>query len=384
MPTARKKKGRYYARFYDSNRTPQRKVVALRTSRKSAAEKRLRRMEDACAAGNFDPWTDSWSDFGSGESSSLSEATDQFLEEKKRAGVRESTLTTYESKLNAFARHAPAGAMVQDIGPDHIRSYMYARVNQGQVTEGDPTNQTKRNRHAMVHMFLSWAEENDLIGENPTQKVSRPKKEKKEKTFFKTEEDMEKVLRAIDQYQERREGRPGPTPDVQWLKEMILVAVGTGLRRGELLNLRWRDLDLDSGRLKVCSREDFTPKNGHERTVPFCGDALDTLREMRDERDPDSTDPVFTDSDGHPVSARHPNRVSIEFKKYVRKTDLSYREELSFHSTRHTTASWLVMGGVSLFVVKEILGHEDIETTMVYSHLRPDVMGGAMGDVFGS
>jgi integrase len=236
----------------------------------------------------------------------------------------------------------------------------------------------------MVHMLFSWAEENNLVGENPAQKVSKPKKEKKEKAFFKTEEDLEKVLRAIDQHQEKREDRPGPTPDVQWLKEMILVAVGTGLRRGELLNLRWRDVDLDSGRLKVRSREDFTPKNRHERTVPFCGDALDTLREMRDERNPDSTDPVFVDSDGHPISARHPVWVSKKFKEYVRRTDLSYREELSFHSTRHTTASWLVMEGVSLFVVKEILGHENIETTMVYSHLRPDVMGGAMEEAFGS
>ena len=68
------------------------------------------------------------------------------------------------------------------------------------------------------------------------EKVSKPRTEEKEKAFLKPD-DIKRILRAIDAHREMREGEPGPTPQDQWMKGMIRVAVGTGLRRGELLNL---------------------------------------------------------------------------------------------------------------------------------------------------
>ena len=162
MPSLRKKKGNYYARFYDKRRSPKRTEIALGTSRKSAAEKWLRRMEDKWAKGTYDPWTDEWA----GENSSLSGVINQFLKEKERAGVREVTLSNYECKLHDFARHAPAGAMMRDVGPDHIRSYMHARVSQGKANESDPSNGTVRQRHTIVKMLFSWAEENNFVESN--------------------------------------------------------------------------------------------------------------------------------------------------------------------------------------------------------------------------
>jgi integrase len=109
---------------------------------------------------------------------------------------------------------------------------------------------------------------------------------------------------------------------------MIRIAVGTGLRRGELLNLRWGDVDLDSGHLAVRNRDDFTAKNGNERTVPLRRDALETLQEMNEARTPLNNEPVFVDADGN---VPKPDRVSKRFKFYVRKAKLSRREDLSFH-----------------------------------------------------
>jgi len=78
-----------------------------------------------------------------------------------------------------------------------------------------------------------------------------------------------------------------------------------------------------------------------------------------------------------------PDRVSKRFKFYVRKAKLSGREELSFHSCRHTTGSWLSMQGVPLRVISEILGHSNTQVTEMYSHLSPEVMDRAMEETFG-
>jgi len=211
------------------------------------------------------------------------------------------------------------------------------------------------------------------------QEVPKPRTEEKTKAFL-SPEDVETILRAIDAHREMREGEPGSTPRDTWLKHMIRVAVGTGLRRGELLNLRWGDIDLGGARLRVRNRDGFTAKNGRERTVPLRGGALETLRQMYETRDPLDNAPVFVDADGSPVK---PDRVSKRFKFYVRKAKLPGREELSFHSCRHTTGSWLSMQGVPLRVISEILGHSSTQVTEVYSHLSPEVMDRAMEETFG-
>jgi integrase len=332
-------------------------------------------LEEAYARGEYDPWNGGWQH----RHETVEDAVKEYLETKRREGLQESTLDGYEYKLNAFAEHTPAGAMMRDVQPDHVHSFVHARVNEGQANESAPSNATKRCRYRHVRAFFSWAVENELVDESPLEAVSKPRKEEKTKAFLRPG-DVKRLLRSIDAHRKMREGEPGPTPRDTWLKEMIRVAVGTGLRRGELLNLRWGDVDLESGRLVVRNRDGFTTKNGHERTVPLRGDALETLREMYEARSPLDNEPVFVDADGTPPK---PDRVSKRFKFYVRKAKLSDREELSFHSCRHTTGSWLSMQGVPLRVISEILGHANTQVTEMYSHLTPDVMDRAMEETFG-
>jgi integrase len=375
MASLRKHKGRYSARFYDSDRSPKRKEVALGTSRKSVAEPKLRRLEEAYAKGDYDPWNGGWLV----ENETVGDAIERFLDAKRRDGLQESTVEAYEYKLNAFNEQTPTGAVMRDVQPDHVHSYIHARVNEGQANEGEASNATKRSRYRHVRAFFSWAVDNELVDESPMGGVSKPRKEEKTKAFLKPD-DVKKILRAIDAHRAMHEGEPGPTPRDTWLKEMVRVAVGTGLRRGELLNLQWGDVDLDAGRLVVRNRDGFTAKNGNERTVPLRGDALDTLREMYEVRTPLDNEPVFVDADGNPPK---PDRVSKRFKFYVRKAKLRDREELSFHSCRHTTGSWLSMQGVPLRVISEILGHSNTQVTEMYSHLSPEVMDRAMEETFG-
>jgi len=375
MASLRKKSGHYYARFYDSNRSPKQKELALKTTRKDNARKKLVKWEKGYEEGEFDPWNGGWQR----RHETVEDAVEEFLEAKRRDGLQESTVEAYEYKLNAFLEHTPAGAMMRDVQPDQVHSYVHARVNEGQANEGEASNATKRSRYRHVRAFFSWASKNDLVDESPMEEVSKPRKEKKEKAFLQPE-DVKKLLRSIDAHRKMREKEPGPTPQDEWMKDIIRVAVGTGLRRGELLNLQWRDVDVDAGRLVVRNREGFRAKNGNERTVPLRGDALDTLWEMQEERTPLDNEPVFVDADG---DVPKPDRVSKRFKFYVRKAKLSNREELSFHSCRHTTGSWLSMQGVPLRVISEILGHSNTQVTEMYSHLSPEVMGRAMEETFG-
>ena len=374
MASLRKHKGRYSARFYNKNRSPKRKEVALNTGRKSVAEPLMRRMEEAYARGDYDPWNGGWLV----ENETMPDAIDRYLENKQRDGLQESTLSGYEYKLKNFSRHTPLGAKVRDVQPDHIHSYIRARVNKGKKNASPPSNATVRSRYRHVSAFFSWAVENNLVDESPVDQVRKPRKEEKTKAYLKPE-DIRRILRAVDAHREIREGEPGPTPQDTWLKILIRVAVGTGLRRGELLNLRWGDVDLESGRLMVRNREDFTSKSGCERTVPLRGDALEALRAVREARSPLDDEPIFADANNQ---VPKPDRVSKRFKFYVRKAGLSNQERLSFHSCRHTTGSWLSMQGVPLRIISEILGHSSTQITEMYSHLSPDVIDRAMKETF--
>ena len=186
---------------------------------------------------------------------------------------------------------------------------------------------------------------------------------------------------AIDAHRESRINEPGPTPEDTWVKQIVTVAVCTGLRRGELLNLRWEDIDLDRGRLHVRNREadGFKAKGGSERVIPLAGDAVDVLRDMRHQRSPSSADSVFIDARQKKV---RPDRVSRRFRFYADLAKLPSR--LTFHSCRHSTGTWLAMKNVPTRVIQGILGHSQTSTTEIYTHMADGMAERAMEETFGS
>jgi len=374
MASLRKHKGRYNARFYDRSRTPKRKEVSLGETRKSVAEPKLRRLEEAYARGDYDPWRGGWLV----ENRTLEDAGEAFLEAKRGDGLRPNTISVYHYVLEGLKEHTPPGIIVRDVTPEHIRAYVHARKEE-QGRKKSVSNATKRHRHSHLRTFFRWSIEQGWVDENPVEGVKKPRKEEKKKAFL-LREDVIKVLEAIEDHRKQQEGKPGPTPNDGWLKGIIRVAVGTGLRRGELLNLHWGDVDLNAGRLFVRNRGEFRAKNGQERTVPLAGEAMAVLREMSEHRKPDPTEKVFLDPRG---KSPRPDRVSKRFKFYVRKAKLKDREDLNFHSLRHSTASWLTMDGVPKKVVAEVLGHTTTRMADVYSHLAPGVVDQAMQKTFG-
>ena len=152
----------------------------------------------------------------------------------------------------------------------------------------------------------------------------------------------------------------------EW-QTMILTGLRTGLRRGELLGLRWEDVDLVTGRLMV--RQSIvrgrivTPKSGRLREIPLGDQVLSALKKHRHLRGPlvfcKLSGCAFTRGD-----VKHP------LNRATRRAGLRH---IGWHVLRHTFASHLVMRGVPLKVVQELMGHATIEMTMRYAHLSPAI-----------
>lgn len=363
MARLRKINGNYYAYFYDRTRTPKEKSWPLRCSQKAAARRKLGPLEDAFEAGTFDPWN---GPAPRPEPLSLADAVRQFM--RSRQHLRPKTVKAYRVATDGLMGVVPAGIRVRDVRPGHVRPYVLAP---------DVANATQRKRHRHLRAFFNWLLEQDLIGENPCAPIRVPKREKKVPKFL-TPEGVERLVTAIEwDYEEKRSRNCIREGHVIWLKDVVLFALGTGLRLGEITALRWRDVDLESEFVVVRSDREHVTKSGHERSVPLVGDALRVLRRLDSERLDDLDGYVFTGYGGGQLNDHY---VSKQFRAYRRLAKLP--ESISFHNLRHSCASWMVMRGVPLSVVQHVLGHSDVAVTQQYAHLAPDAMKQAMQRTF--
>jgi integrase len=146
------------------------------------------------------------------------------------------------------------------------------------------------------------------------------------------------------------------------LSTLVLLALTTGARKNEMLQLRWGDVDLERGLLRL-----LTTKNKQPRAVPIRGEALQLLRRQGQAQPPEAW--VFPRWD-----RLKPVLIEQAWQTAKRRAGL---ENFHFHDLRHTAASYLAMSGASLLEVAEILGHKSLRQTMKYSHLT----NGHIGDV---
>jgi integrase len=150
----------------------------------------------------------------------------------------------------------------------------------------------------------------------------------------------------------------------QWLKDIVLFALMSGARLGEILNLRWEDVDLPNRTARIQSRHAYRVKGGKVRTVPL-NVTLTEILSSRATRE----GIVFTGKRGKQVDS---NYVSQKFREIVRS--LGFDRGIHFHSLRHTFASLLVKSGVSLYKVQKLLGHSSSRVTEMYAYLQPSEM----------
>lgn len=219
---------------------------------------------------------------------------------------------------------------LHEINPINIEEFRLERLTQ--VSQ----NSVNKNVACLRAMFNKAIEWNLFPGRNPASGIKFYKLENKRLRFLEKEE----ITRLLSVCQGH-------------LKDIIEFAINTGMRKGEIFNLKWHDIDMTNGIIHV-----LKTKSGQKREVPM----NETIKNIffRVRKDP-----------GSPyVFASHTGKAFVEVKhSFYTALKEANIENFRFHDLRHTFASHLVMRGVDLLTVKELLGHKKIEMTLRYSHL---------------
>jgi integrase len=237
-----------------------------------------------------------------------------------------------------------------------------------------PKPATVNSHLTMLKAALAKAVAWKLLATHPLADVKPITADKTGRVRYLTPEEetrLRAVLTARDERDQRRRDRantwrrargyaPYPADGADHLTSIVLLALNTGLRKGEIFGLRWTDVDLM--RAQVTVRGDGA-KSGQTRYVPLNGEALDVLRSWQ--RTTDRRGYVFPGrAEGEPL-----DDVKKAWLPVVKAAKLT---NFTFHDLRHTFASKLVMQGVDLNTVRELLGHADLTMTLRYAHLAPE------------
>jgi integrase len=220
--------------------------------------------------------------------------------------------------------------------------------------------------HTTLHKAMKQAVKWTLIPRNVTEAVKPPREQKKEIRPL-DEDQVKRLLKAVDGDK---------------LEALYVLAITTGMRSGELLGLRWEDVDLEAGTLQIRR----TVFNGHieapktqkgKRSVKLTQTSITALR-----KHPRVSRWIFCTKEGTPMSVHNLHRRS--WKPLLKKTALPL--DTRFHDLRHTAATLLLTKGVHPKIVQEPLGHSSISITLVtYSHVLPNMQEKAvraMEDIF--
>lgn len=257
-----------------------------------------------------------------------------------------------------------------EITPSDIDTYRSKRLGEGKL----PVT-INRNVSALKGM-ISKAVEWDILEHHPLAKV-RPLKEEQNLRvrYLNKEEEVDlrsaaasrdQKLKARNQSHNEWRSKRGYNlvPSLadrtyaDYLTPMILLAINTGLRRGELLNLNWSHIDPIANTLTVAASN---AKSGKARHIPLNKEAIEVLNAWKQGQE---SGYVFPGQDGKPMTD-----IKGPWSRLLKKADI---KNFRFHDLRHHFASRLVMADVSLNVVRELLGHSTIAMTLRYAHLAPE------------
>jgi len=265
------------------------------------------------------------------------------------AGLSENTLTAYRHDLTSLAGFcADQRIDIRTINVRHIQAFMVALREAANLAESSIAR-----RLVAVKLFLRYLHQNGLIKDDVSTLIEAPKKWQHLPRVL-SRQDVDKLL-----------GLPNETDDPLALRDRAILELfyATGLRVSELVGLVLSSVHLDIGYLRCMG------KGRRERVVPIGSRAVEALREyltiLRPQLiDGTSSDRLFVSRTGKPLDRTNCWRLVV---KYARQMGVAGR--LSPHTLRHCFATHLLAGGADLRVVQELLGHADISTTQIYTHV---------------
>lgn len=275
-----------------------------------------------------------------GSKHTLSELSDRYIERvlptkpKNARNVRQHLLW-WKQELGSY--------LLSDIKPNLI-SQKRDDLLSNPTCKNKPRSPTTVVRYlaSLSHAFSVAVRDWEWMQENPILKISKPKISN-ERIRFLSDEERTRLIKACKESESKG------------LYPVVILALSTGMRRGEILNLRWSDVDLDRGAILL-----QTTKNGERRFIPLVGIALDLLRSRYANQS--ATFLVFP----APHSPSKPIDIRSAWETALKKADIS---NFRFHDLRHTAASYLAMNQASLLEIGTLLGHKTVQMTKRYAHL---------------
>lgn len=273
---------------------------------------------------------------------------DQFLDATwLESGLSANTLSAYRSDLEAFETYlAKQKITLDDAGRADLLNYLAANVRAGLSAR------SSARRLSTLRRFYRYLLREGLISIDPTSDVRSPALGRPLPKAI-TESSVEKLLSAPD----------GDSTLAIRDRAMLETMYASGLRVSELVDLQLHQLDLTTGLVRV------TGKGGKERIVPLGDEATERLREYLTQGRPDllgahSSSAVFVTRRGKPMTRQAFWQL---IKRYAMKADIE--SNLSPHSLRHAFATHLLNHGADLRSVQMLLGHSDLSTTQIYTHV---------------
>jgi integrase len=267
--------------------------------------------------------------------------SDLFSEVLKYVGatLEPGTFAIYRTTFAHFRRSA-GNPPLPSLTPRDIDRYKIERLA---AVAPATVNIELRTLKSAFRMGVRW----NMLPRSPLEGVSLARVPEREPAYYRREQ----FQRLLDRIRE------------SWLRDVVLFAAVTGMRQGEILSLRWDQVDFRARVARLSSSASFKTKTGKRRSVPLGDTAIKLLRARESGH---GSGVVFT-LRGRPLMRRW---VTTKLRRYVREIGLDRR--LNFHSLRTSFASWLALDGVSIYQISKLLGHSDVKITQeYYAHLEP-------------
>ncbi|MBU1319935.1 MAG: tyrosine-type recombinase/integrase [candidate division Zixibacteria bacterium] len=297
----------------------------------------------------------------------------QFLE-YSQANNSPATFTRYRAVLdhfNEFLKDHQDVVFLSQVNPRLLDEYKVGRKNEwvnpngGKVeSDDDITDHTRKGARAhtinfeidvfrtIFNLAIKWG----YLKENPTKAVDRLKVKDSKTPRFLTEKECQLLIEH--------------SPD--HLYPIFFTFLNTGMRKAELENLEWADIDLKRRKIKIRKKDFWHPKTG-EREIPVGQKLLDLLTNLNQQNDQGiKSSFVFPDKSGGKIRMK----LREQLIRIARTAGIENLTQL--HALRHIFASHLMMKGVALPSVQKLMGHSDIQTTMIYAYLAPDHLSDAV------
>ena len=306
----------------------------------------------------------------------VSEFLDRWLTDYAKPKVSPKTYERYQEMIDGHIRPALGSYLLPKLSPLHIQGFYSRSFTKGRKDgKGGLSAQSVVHFHRLLHKVFAQAVKWQLLARNPIQAVEPPRAERQEMRAL-DEDETASLLNLLGGSR---------------LYMPVMLAVTTGLRRGEILGLRWGNVDLATGTITVVQSLEQTkeglrfksPKTHRSRrSIALAAIAVEALRSHRAKQAEErlALGPAYDDHDlvcprpgGSPWP---PDMLSTAFAAVVRRLQV---KPFRFHDLRHSHASHLLRAGIHPKIVSERLGHSTVGITLdTYSHVLPGMQEGAV------